>query len=145
MFTLSEQHLTDIEKHGEETFPHECCGFIFGVKDADGTLQTRELRRAENQRKDRGHDRFEIHPRDYMKAERYADSAGMQIIGYYHSHPNSPAIPSQFDIDHAWPTLVYTITEVRDGKAVVTYAHQLTEDRKQLKKINMNVEEKSHA
>ncbi len=73
--------------------------------------------------------RFLITPGEYMRVEREADELGLSLIGFYHSHPNAEARPSEFDREHAWPWFVYPIVEVRDGKATRMRAWQLQDDR----------------
>ncbi len=75
--------------------------------------------------------RFLIQPGDYRAAEAHARTTGRALIGFYHSHPDHPAQPSQYDLDHAWPNMLYTITSVREGTVQDTTAWQLREDRSQ--------------
>ena len=75
--------------------------------------------------------RFLIQPSDYRAAEAHARVTRRALIGFYHSHPDHPAQPSQYDLDHAWPNMLYTITSVREGRVEVTTAWQLREDRSQ--------------
>jgi proteasome lid subunit RPN8/RPN11 len=76
-----------------------------------------QTRRAQNQRDDSPHNRYQISPQDYLQADREARQAGLDIVGFYHSHPDHPARPSQFDLENAWPELVYMIVSVNKGKA----------------------------
>lgn len=123
-------HLTDIQQHGEAAHPHECCGFLFGRVEDDRYIVQQTLR-AQNQRRDSPHNRYQISPAEYLRAERLAAEAGLEIIGFYHSHPDHPARPSQFDLENAWPGLVYVIVGVNQGRADKTTAWELTDDRSQ--------------
>jgi proteasome lid subunit RPN8/RPN11 len=88
-----------------------------------------ETRGAQNQRNDAPHNRYQISPQEYIRAERFATAAGLEIIGFYHSHPDHPARPSQFDLENAWPGLVYIILAVNHGQAAEMAAWMLADDR----------------
>jgi len=96
-----------IRRHGQETYPHECCGALIGrageVTDVLALPNTTE----EGPRR-----RFLVRPSDYRLSERRATELGGELLGFYHSHPDHPARPSQFDLDHAWPTFAYIIVAV---------------------------------
>jgi proteasome lid subunit RPN8/RPN11 len=113
-----------IRRHGEETFPHECCGALVGrdgrVTDVVGLPNTTE----EGPRR-----RFLVRPSDYREAERRAGELGGELLGFYHSHPDHPARPSQYDLDHAWPTFAYIIVSVMAGKAGDMTVWYLKDDR----------------
>ena len=113
-----------IRRHGEETFPHECCGALIGrgggVTHAVALPNTTE----EGPRR-----RFLVRPADYRMAERKASELGAELLGFYHSHPDHPARPSQFDLDHAWPNFAYVIVSVMAGISRVMTAWFLKEDR----------------
>lgn len=130
---ITRELLHQIHTHLESGYPHEACGVLLGK---DGVVT--EVVSADNQRADSAHNRYLIDPLAYMKIERDADKRGLQVIGIYHSHPDCPACPSQFDLDHAWPNLSYLIVSVCKGssrsdrgKAVETNSWLLREDRSQ--------------
>lgn len=104
-----------IQAHGAEGYPYEICGIMIG-RHGDRTVT--DVRRARNIITDRAHDRYEIDPRDHMRIQREADAAGLDIVGYYHSHPDHPAQASRFDTERAWAGYVYLIVAVHSGKAV---------------------------
>jgi len=104
-----------IQAHGAEGYPHEICGIMVGPR-ADGTVT--EVKRARNIVVDRARDRYEIDPRDHMRIQRDADAEGLDIVGYYHSHPDHPAQASRFDTERAWAGYVYLIVAIHSGKAV---------------------------
>jgi proteasome lid subunit RPN8/RPN11 len=121
---------TQIEAHATETYPHECCGGLYGEV-TDGGYTVVEAVAFPNTTSEGPRRRFLIQPSDYRAAEAHARTTGRALIGFYHSHPDHPATPSQYDLDHAWPNMLYTITSVRDGRVEITTAWRLREDRSQ--------------
>jgi proteasome lid subunit RPN8/RPN11 len=117
-----------IEAHGVETFPYECCGALLG-RDDDGGRVVTALFALSNRRQDSPRNRFEITPEDVMLAERTAHDKKLDLIGWYHSHPNAPARPSEFDREHAWPWYSYIIVSIRDGSAKEMTSWRLEDDR----------------
>lgn len=114
---VKNEHLDQIRGHGEQTYPHECCGFLLGTNDGSINL-LQEVHPAENERQDSRHNRYLITPEQWKQADDYARSRHLGIIGYYHSHPDHPAAPSGFDLDHScWPGESYIIVSVQQGKA----------------------------
>lgn len=124
MLTLRAGAETDIRRHGRETYPHECCGALIGrggvVEEALALPNTSE----EGTRR-----RFRIRPADYRVAERRAAARGGDLVGFYHSHPDHPARPSRYDLDHAWPVFAYVIVSVEDGEPAAMTSWRLREDR----------------
>jgi proteasome lid subunit RPN8/RPN11 len=111
MIYLTEEHIKQIEAHGEQTYPRECGGMLIGrFEDGRKTV-------------------VELLPKDVLRAERYARSKKLDVVGYYHSHPDHPARPSQFDLDHALPVWTYIIVSVEKGKAVDLRAWEMENDR----------------
>jgi proteasome lid subunit RPN8/RPN11 len=104
-----------IEAHGAEGYPNEVCGILIGPP---GALTATDAKRARNIIVERSHDRYEIDPRDHIRIQREADSAGLDIVGYYHTHPDHPAQASRFDTERAWAGYVYVIVSVQNGKPV---------------------------
>jgi proteasome lid subunit RPN8/RPN11 len=107
--------LADIRAHGAEGYPNEICGIMVGPR---GEGRVTEVRRARNIIVDRSRDRYEIDPRDHIRIQREADADGLDIVGYYHSHPDHPAQASRFDTERAWAGYVYLIVSVENGKPV---------------------------
>jgi len=106
--------------HGEQTYPHECCGVLLG-KSVDGTNIVHELRAAGNTRTDSAHNRYNIDPVELIRIQRQARALSLDIVGFYHSHPDHPAQWSATDIAEAhWLGCSYIITRVANGKADVT-------------------------
>ena len=118
-----------IRGHGEETFPDECCGFMLGSVNGEDRRVV-ELMRADNDREDEEqYHRFLITPEAYMQGEKAARSKDLDIVGFYHSHPNAPARPSQYDLDHAWPFYSYVIVSIMDKNADTMTSWILKDDR----------------
>lgn len=127
--TLTADQIRAIEAHGEETFPNECCGFMLGTANKDDKTIV-ELMRAYNEFEEQEkYHRFLITPEAYMRGEKHARANGLDIMGFYHSHPSAPARPSQYDLDHAWPWLSYVIVSIMDGKADAMTSWVMKEDR----------------
>jgi proteasome lid subunit RPN8/RPN11 len=114
-----------IQAHGADGYPNEICGFMLGPK---GDGEVTEVRPARNIIVERSRDRYEIDPRDHIRTQREADAAGLDIVGYYHSHPDHPAQPSRFDTERAWAGYVYLIVSVHDGQPVDANAFVADQD-----------------
>jgi adenylyltransferase/sulfurtransferase len=113
-----------IRRHGAETFPNECCGALVG---RNGTVH--EAFALANTTEEGPRRRFLVRPEDYRDAERRASALGAELLGFYHSHPDHPARPSQYDLDHAWPFFAYVIVSVRAGIPEEMTSWRLREDR----------------
>ena len=113
-----------IRRHGAEAFPHECCGALVGSGSHVFAVVALPNTTEEGPRR-----RFLVRPSDYRIAEQRATELGGELLGFYHSHPDHPARPSQFDLDHAWPTFAYVIVSVMSGTAADITAWYLTDDR----------------
>ena len=114
----------EIRRHGEETYPHECCGALVGT----GSRVTATVA-LPNTTEEGPRRRFMVRPSDYRVAEQKAGELGGELLGFYHSHPDHPARPSQYDLDHAWPTFAYIIVAVASGKSYDMTVWYLKEDR----------------
>ncbi|MBY0497212.1 MAG: M67 family metallopeptidase [Cyanobacteria bacterium] len=113
-----------IRAHGRETFPHECCGAMLG---RDGVVS--EAFKLPNTTGEGPRRRFLVRPDDYRVAEKRAGEAGLDLLGFYHSHPDHPARPSQYDLDHAWPFFSYVIVSVMAGEDKLLTSWRLKDDR----------------
>jgi proteasome lid subunit RPN8/RPN11 len=133
-----------IRRHGEETYPHECCGALLG---RDGVVV--EAFALPNTTIEGPRRRFLLSQSDYAKAERRATGVGAELLGFYHSHPDHPARPSEYDLEHAtWPFFSYVIVSVREGVAGDMTSWRLREDRSQFDEEQLTYAEKdsdSHA
>jgi proteasome lid subunit RPN8/RPN11 len=127
MLKLSRADYDALRHHGEETYPHECCGILLGHVSDDGTRVVTSTARAGNTRTDSPHNRYNIDPRDQIRIQREGRERGEDIIGYYHSHPDHPARWSLNDLaDAHWPGISYVITSVEKGKAAITNSFELS-------------------
>jgi proteasome lid subunit RPN8/RPN11 len=125
---ISQDLARQIEAHGVETFPHECCGALLG-RDDDNGREILALLPLANRRDDSPRNRFEVTPGDVLLAEKTAREKKIDLIGWYHSHPNAPARPSEFDREHAWPYYSYIIVSIRDGAPADMTSWRLKDDR----------------
>jgi len=127
MMKISSQDYDSIRRHGEETYPHECCGVLLGHIDDDGVRAVTSTARAGNTRTDSAHNRYNIDPKELVRIQREGRERGEDIIGFYHSHPDHPAQWSKTDLAEAhWFGCSYVITSVEKGKAALTNSFELT-------------------
>ena len=126
---ISREVLDAIRRHAVEGYPHEVCGLLLGSAD-DSTRRAAEAFHLENERVDSRENRYAVSGASMFRAERYASTKGLDVVGYYHSHPNAPARPSEFDLDHAtWPGISYPIVAVIAGVAAEVRSWTLADDR----------------
>src|SRR5437764_12568456 len=126
MLKIGQKEYAALRQHGEETYPHECCGVLLGTMDGDARTVT-SIVRAGNTRADSPHNRYNIDPRELVRIQREGRERGEDIIGFYHSHPDHPAQWSKTDLAEAhWFGCSYVITSVEKGKAVLTNSFELS-------------------
>jgi len=126
MLKISKSTWEALRQHGEDTYPHECCGAILGTIGDDGTIIVTSIARCGNTRIDSPQNRYNIEPRELMNVQRDALKAGVDIVGFYHSHPDHPARWSQTDLAEAhWTGCSYLITSVDKGRANITNSFRL--------------------
>jgi proteasome lid subunit RPN8/RPN11 len=138
---MSAEIAQKIREHGAQGYPNECCGALLG-RDADGTsdattgggaiLPAREILALfplVNRREDSPHNRFSVTAEDVRDSENAAREKGLDVVGWYHSHPDHPARPSQYDREHAWPWYSYIIVSVANGKPQEMTSWRLSDDR----------------
>jgi proteasome lid subunit RPN8/RPN11 len=113
-----------IRRHGEETYPHECCGALIGTEGHATATVALPNTTEEGPRR-----RFMVRPSDYRTAEQRATELGGELLGFYHSHPDHPSRPSQYDLDHAWPFFSYVIVSIMNGSAAALTSWRLRDDR----------------
>ena len=128
-----------IRQHGADTYPHECCGALLGRDNVDGDTTTvgvqlplREVAALYpliNRRDDSPRNRFSVTAEDVREAEKAARDKNLDVVGWYHSHPDHPAKPSQYDREHAWPWYSYVIVSVANGKPADMTSWRLSDDR----------------
>src|SRR5688572_14019583 len=108
MIELSKQEQSEIRVHGERDYPYECCGLLLGRFAEKGAKVCLEIYPISNAREEEAkRNRFLIRPDELIRGEKRAAAGGLEIIGFYHSHPDEPAIPSGYDLEHAWPVYSY--------------------------------------
>ena len=132
-FVLDGEVARAIRRHGEETYPHECCGALVGQGDRATALVGLPNTTEEGPRR-----RFLVRPSDYRLAEKRATELGGDLLGFYHSHPDHPARPSQYDLDHAWPTFAYVIVSVASGASGDMTVWWLKDDRTTFEKGDLH-------
>ncbi len=120
-----------LRQHGEETYPHECCGVLLGKniagEGAEAVNHVQQIVRAGNTRTDSAHNRYNIAPQELVKIQRLARGLGLDIVGFYHSHPDHPAQWSVTDFAEAhWLGCSYIITSIEQGKAKTTNSFLLS-------------------
>jgi proteasome lid subunit RPN8/RPN11 len=141
---LSGEHLEAIRAHGARDYPNECCGILLGMAE-DSSKQVIEVVPLANLRHDpkraqellpldepgreSERNRFLIDPLEQLRVEKDARARGLDVVGYYHSHPDHPARPSTYDRDHAWPWYSYVIVAVERGAPNALTSWVLAEDR----------------
>ena len=126
MLRINQTDFEEIRRHGEETYPHECCGVLMGSVERDTRIVT-SVARAGNTRTDSPQNRYSIDPKELVRIQREGRERNEEIIGFYHSHPDHPARWSQTDLEEAhWFGCSYVITSVEKGKAVTTNSFELT-------------------
>ena len=130
MIALTQDQRAAIAAHAIEAHPEECCGLMLGTVGTDGHKTVRALLPILNAREaEARHNRFLIGPMEMLKGEREARSRGLDVVGIYHSHPDCPAVPSQFDLDHAWPVYSYVIVTSHASDTGDLRSWQLRDDR----------------
>ncbi len=132
---IDEQLVERIRRHGAQTYPNECCGALLG-RDAEAEAvpatfvrKVLGLNPLVNRREDSPRNRFSVSGEDVREADKVAQSAGLDVIGWYHSHPDHPARPSEFDREHAWPWYSYVIVSVQGGVPGDLSSWRLQDDR----------------
>ena len=113
-----------IRAHGAQTYPNECCGALYG---RDGVVTATYA--LPNTTEEGPRRRFLVRPQDYRDAEKRATELKADLLGFYHSHPDHPARPSQYDLDHAWPFFSYVIVSVMAGEDKLLTSWRLKDDR----------------
>ena len=149
-------HLAEkIRAHGAETYPHECCGALLGrdsseLSSADPEAQASTPGREilglfplVNRRDDSPRNRFSVTSEDVLAAEKEARAHGLDVVGWYHSHPDHPARPSEFDRDHAWPWYSYIIVSVQNGAPQEMTSWRLNDDRQEFSPEGIEIRDRA--
>ena len=128
MIIIQPAALDQINHHAVFIFPDECCGFLYGQEQEDGTRIISVIRQVDNAKPGDKRRRFEITPKDYMQAEEFALENNLSLLGIYHSHPGHPAIPSEHDRVAAQPYFSYVIISVLEGNIDHIRSWRLNDD-----------------
>ena len=129
MITVNQKQVAEMRAHGERDYPFECCGLMLG-RFEDGRKQVLETYPISNAREEEAkRNRFLIRPEELMRGEKYARAKALDIIGFYHSHPDELAVPSQYDLEHAWPTYSYIVMAIEQGRAADLRSWEMETDR----------------
>jgi len=130
---ISSELADKIRAHGAQTYPHECCGALLGrdteVADRRVYREIHALHPLVNRRDDSPNNHFSVTSQDVLDAEKAARQQGLEVVGWYHSHPDHPACPSQYDRDHAWPWYSYIIVSVANRIPEEMTSWRLADDR----------------
>ena len=115
--------------HGEQDYPYECCGLMLGRFESGlkKVLETYPISNAREEEAKRN--RFLIRPEELLRGEKYARDQGLDVVGFYHSHPDDVAVPSQYDLEHAWPTYSYIVMSVEQTRAVDLRSWEMESNR----------------
>ncbi len=128
MLRFKDNFIESMKAHASRTYPEECCGILLG-KSEGGEKIVYDVLKIDNSSEQQRNRRFIITPEDYQNAEAEAGKKGLDVLGFYHSHPDHPARPSQFDLEHAFPSWSYVIIGVDQGKPAAMSSWLLQEDR----------------
>jgi proteasome lid subunit RPN8/RPN11 len=149
-------HLAEkIRAHGAETYPHECCGALLGRDSSEvgGTATENDtltpgreilgLFPLVNRRDDSPRNRFSVTSEDVLAAEKNAREHGLDVVGWYHSHPDHPARPSEYDREHAWPWYSYIIVSVQGGAPQEMTSWRLNDDRREFSPEGIEIRQRA--
>jgi proteasome lid subunit RPN8/RPN11 len=144
MLKLNQQLCDEMIAHGERDYPYECCGLLLGKFNERAEKQLIETYPISNAREEAAkRNRFLIRPDELLRGEQYAATRDLDVIGFYHSHPDHPAVPSQYDLEHAWPVYSYVVIAVRHRKFEAIRSWEMEPDRSKFAEEELiNVEEK---
>ncbi|MEK6570652.1 MAG: M67 family metallopeptidase [Bacteroidota bacterium] len=136
---ITKSLLEKLKAHARRTYPEECCGILLGRENGDEKVVSDviEIDNARNEQRER---RFLITPQAYQEADKEARKRALEILGFYHSHPDHPAWPSQYDLEHAWAWFSYMITSVEQGEPKETSSWVLREDRSAFDQEEIKIE-----
>ncbi|HXE75890.1 MAG TPA: M67 family metallopeptidase [Candidatus Xenobia bacterium] len=139
---INDTLLEEIRRHGARAYPNECCGALLGVLADNGDKQVRALLPLDNRRQgEAARTRFLITAEDMLQAMKQARAQGLDILGFYHSHPDHPARPSDYDREHAWPAYSYIIVGVAGGEPQEATSWVLADDRSRFDPEEMHTAE----
>ena len=130
MILLADQQWKEINAHGERDYPYECCGLLIGRFLENASKEVVETYPISNAREEEAkRNRFLIRPEELLAGERAAMKKGLDVVGFYHSHPDEPAVPSGYDLDHAWPIYSYIVVSIQQGSSRDLRSWEMESDR----------------
>jgi proteasome lid subunit RPN8/RPN11 len=139
MIRIAEKQIDEIREHGVRDYPYECCGLLLGGFSAEAKTVTETYPISNAREESAKRNRFLIEPQELMRGEQYARSRDLEVVGFYHSHPDSPAVPSQYDLEHAWPTYSYIIVSTRAAEATDLFSWEQEPDRSRFNQEEIRV------
>ena len=145
MIELSEQHLLEVRQHGERDYPYECCGLLIGRFEDRGKVVVETYPISNAREEEAKRNRFLILPDELMRGEKYARGKALDVVGFYHSHPDDRPVPSQYDLEHAWPTYSYIVVAVTNGSAAGLRSWELEPDRSRFNEEEISMTSASEA
>ena len=129
MIRIRTEQIEEIRQHGVRDYPYECCGLLLGRYEPEGKTVSETYPISNAREESAKRNRFLITPEELMHGERYAREKDLEVVGFYHSHPDSPAVPSRYDLEHAWPTYSYIIVSTTAGSAKDLFSWEQELDR----------------
>lgn len=129
MIELNEGHQVEMREHAQRDYPFECCGLMLGRFGAGRKVVVETYPISNAREEEAKRNRFLIRPEELMRGEKYARENGFDVVGFYHSHPDDRAVPSRYDLEHAWPTYSYIVVSVEKGQAVDLRSWEMESDR----------------
>jgi len=129
MIAVNGNHVIEIRRHGERDYPFECCGLMLGRFEAERKVVVETYQISNAREEEAKRNRFLIRPEELMRGEKAAREKGLDVVGFYHSHPDDRAAPSRYDLEHAWPTYSYIVVSVENGEAVDLRSWEMESDR----------------
>ena len=139
MISIDQKQLDQIREHGVRDYPYECCGLLLGRYGAEGKVVTETYPISNAREESAKRNRFLIEPVELMRGERYARERDLEVVGFYHSHPDSPAVPSQYDLEHAWPTYSYIIVSTSADSSGDLFSWEQEPDRSRFNQEEIRV------
>ena len=139
MIRITRKSLNEIRDHGVRDYPYECCGLLLGHYREDGKVVSETYPISNAREESAKRNRFLIEPKELMQGEQYARDKDLEVVGFYHSHPDSTAIPSRYDLEHAWPTYSYIIVSTTPGRAGDLYSWEQEADRSRFNQEEISI------
>ena len=139
MISISTDSLNEIREHGVKDYPYECCGLLLGRFTEEGKTVKQPYPISNAREESAKRNRFLIEPEELMRGERFAREHNLDVVGFYHSHPDSPAVPSQYDLEHAWPTYSYIIVSTSAERAGDLFSWEQEPDRSRFNQEEIGV------